>query len=1234
MNRRSRTLAGLVALATASATLAVSPSAAAAPAPAPGAGTQHQVTLITGDKVRAAQRADGGWQLNVDPAHRSTSFGFRQFPVTRDGKTDWYLVPERAERLLAEGLLDRELFNVTGLIRQGYDDARSPVLPLLVQYPEAAATRRAAALPGVTAQRELPSLNLAAVDGKKAAATDFWRELTQQGPAALAGGASKIWLNGKVKSSLDTSVPQVGAPAAWQAGFTGKGVTVAVLDTGIDDTHPDVAGKVKHSKDFSGKGNVKDGDGHGTHVAATAVGSGAAEGGKFKGVAPEADLAVGKVLNDNGSGQFDDIIAGMEWAAGEVKAKVISMSLGGGPTDGSDPMALAVNTLTRKHNALFVIAAGNYGSPGSVSSPASADLALTVGSVTKSGGRSEFSSQGPRVGDGAVKPEISAPGSDIVAARATGTAMGEPVNDRYTKASGTSMATPHVAGGVAILAQQHPDWTAEQLKSALVSTAVPVAGSGVFAVGGGRMDLGKAVGAKVLAGPSVVNAFLKWPSTKAETRTVTYTNPGTAPITLNLKLDLADTSGAPAPANLAKLSASSVTVPAGGHASVTLTLTPRAAKQGSYGGVLTATDGTTTVRSLVGAHEEGEHYDVTAKVLLQDGKPGTADNGQVILTRHQDGEAYRMPPGGSVRVPPGTYTAIGSITTPRPDGEPTIAMVANPVVKISKSATVNFDARQAKQVKISADQAAARSGYWLAQMRQQIKDTGQTHSFGWFLNPRFSHFSAYSTAGVSSPSFSFANNIRLEEPDLELFTEGAQRQEMAVGWLRGSAEDPVNTKLPSVYAGSGTVEELAKVDAKGKLVVIGLPGQTTYDEVYQRIRNIKAAGGLVAGLYVSDEQPFRAAAKLAEEENPAVLPSVRAFGQYGPKLAEFAKTGGQVSLIARKGSKFRYELAYPAAGKVPAKLEYQAKPAELATVNSVYYGYSQNEPPIVGGYYQTPSGWISTQSFTEGVASAERVEYFTPGNWDLSVGGWWGASGDLTAKVKLEAGKSYRHEWNKAVNGPAFHGTTSSALGENHPWAWIKGDLIDVTVPWWSDAAGHPRVADPSWEIDKGSTTLFADGQEVARHNLPGRGVFVRPGAREYRLESDVSRDAPWWTTSTKVSSVWTFAPPRVETGPLPLYTVRFAPPVSLRNVAPGDREFAIPVTVPRQDGPAQPDSLTVDYSVDDGATWQQAKVDKTEAGWTATVRNPAKGFVSLRAKASDGSSKVEQTVLKAYEIG
>ncbi|MFB9511642.1 S8 family serine peptidase, partial [Streptomyces aurantiacus] len=107
------------------------------------------------------------------------------------------------------------------------------------------------------------------------------------------------------------SVKQIGADKAWAAGYDGKGVKIAVLDTGVDTTHPDLKEQVVGEKNFSAAPDASDKDGHGTHVASTAAGTGA----KYKGVAPGAKLLNGKVLDDNGFGDDSGILAGMEWAA-------------------------------------------------------------------------------------------------------------------------------------------------------------------------------------------------------------------------------------------------------------------------------------------------------------------------------------------------------------------------------------------------------------------------------------------------------------------------------------------------------------------------------------------------------------------------------------------------------------------------------------------------------------------------------------------------------------------------------------------------------------------------------------------------------------------------------------------------------------------------------------------------------------------------------------------------------
>ncbi|WP_461118657.1 S8 family serine peptidase [Saccharothrix stipae] len=1240
MKRRVRLLAGVAAL---SAAMAVAPPAGGTATPlSPGGPTAtasdgRWVTLVTGHRVHASRTAQGRWSVLTEPEPGGRAAGFIRYGKRRAAGTDLYVVPQEAAALVRAGTLDEELFNVSGLVRQRYDDARSDTVPLLVEYPDVAA---AAAPEGARVERRLPDLGLVAVAERKADARRFWSAITAGEAGALAGGPRRIWLNARVEASLDVSVPQVGAPTAWARGLTGQDVTVAVLDTGYDGDHPDLAGRVAVSQDFSGSGSARDGNGHGTHVASTIAGSGAASGGKYQGVAPGARLAIGKVLDDSGSGQLDDVIAGMRWAAAEAGAKVVNLSLGSGPTDGTDPASQAVNALSAQYGTLFVVAAGNFGQPDSVSSPAAADAALAVGSVTKSGALSDFSSRGPRLVDAAVKPEIAAPGSDIVAARAAGTQLGEPVDEHHTRLSGTSMATPHTAGAAAILAQQHPDWTGDRLKAALVATAAPVADAGVFAVGGGLVDLARATAQPVQASPSTIGSYLKWPGTQPDKRTVTYTNPGTTPITLALDLRLADGQGQAPPAGLSTLSASAVTVPAGGRADVALTLTPRSGKPGVYGGVLSATsaDGEVRLRTPVSVHDEPEMHDVTVAVKNRDGvAPGPQDRSVALVVNVDTGDTWFGAAGERVRVPAGKYSVVGAVSTPRPGALPLESTFVDPDVRVSRNTTVSFDARKGKRISHTTDQPAARAGVAHTQFRTAITDREQYPTvFSYSVDPRFGELYAQSEERRFVPWFGYADNVRLEEPELEVFAEGPQRFEVPAGWLRGSPSPSGSQRLATVHGGLGTPEDLAGIDAEGKLVVLELPGELTYEEVYARIRAVRDVGGKAVAVGVLEEA---ATATRLDDGFPAVLPTLRLYDEPGKRFADLVEAGGvTASITARSGSAYRYELSYPSAGLLPRQLTTVAKTADLAAVRMVYHGGTEEEPPITSAWVEALGDEIGTQWGLPGVPHAERVEHFTPGTWRIGVGGWWAAAGTAHERAVLERGKSYRMRWHAAVAAPVFAGTTTNELGENHPWAWRTGDLLDITVPFFTDAAGHSRAAEPFFGYDRGSTALHLDGRLVGSQDQPGRGVFVVSREEgEYRLTADVSReDRPWWPLSTKVSGSWTFRSGfrQGPGGALPLLSVGFAPAVDLHNVAPAGH-FTFPVTVHRQDKAPEVRSLDLEVSFDDGATWAAVPVGRDGARWTATVTNPAGGFASLRARASDTEGNaVEQTVIRAYRIG
>ncbi|MEU7901167.1 S8 family serine peptidase [Nonomuraea sp. NPDC049152] len=613
------------------------------------------MTLLTGDKVVVS-----GSGHRVEPAQG------RQVRFTV-GKRDGHLIviPSDAAPLIARGVLDERLFDVTGLLASRYGDADRLDIPIITQSSLPAGARQA---------RGFVDLGLIAGGIRKDTAAQTWKQLTSA--RALP---SKIWLDALVPYTLDQSVKQIGAPQVWQKGLTGKGVTVAVLDSGYDATHPDLKDVVTKSKNFT---DEPDGDdlGHGTHVASIVAGAGQ----KYRGVAPEAGLAVGKVGNRVGA-SFSAILAGMVWAAGEAGAKVVNMSLGAQDTPGLDPLELAVNTLSATKGTLFVVAAGNNGKSGTVNSPGSADAALTVGAVDRDDQLAAFSSRGPRSFDHAVKPDITAPGTDIMAAKLGG---------GHIAHSGTSMGTPHVAGAAAIIAQQHPDWNGERIKAALVESAKPSAGSGVLDQGGGRVDLVAATERTIVAEPVSVSSAHLWgePGDRVTTKTVTYHNATDSPVTLDLKAE----------GEVLKLPVSRLEVPARGQARLTLTLDATGKAPGDYPGVVTATAGGQTVRTLANAWVEPESYDLTINAVGSDGAPSS---GFGVIYNLATGEERWLDideSGLKTRLTKGEWNVYASL------GEPGLDTLAHrPVSVVDHEVKLTLDAREGKEIRFTLDDPAA-----------------------------------------------------------------------------------------------------------------------------------------------------------------------------------------------------------------------------------------------------------------------------------------------------------------------------------------------------------------------------------------------------------------------------------------------------------------------------------------------------------------------------------------------
>ncbi len=623
-------------------------------AAAPLTGDHQTLTLVTGDRVTLVD----GVTRAVTPAAGREDMSFSTH--TAHGHT--YVFPDDVRGLLGSGRVDRRLFDVTTLLEYGYRDGT----PLIVTGD---------ALPmAARSGRDLPAVNGVAVTTDPAGA--LWKELT------TSRSAPKIWLDGKRKTALDRSTAQIGAPAAWEAGYTGAGVTVAVLDTGVDQNHPDLADREIAEQNFSAAPDNVDRVGHGTHVASTVAGTGAT----YRGVANGAAILDGKVLDDEGYGLDSWIIAGMQWAT-EQGADIVNLSLGGSDLPGIDPVEEAVNTLSAQHGTLFVISAGNAGAPETIGSPGSAAAALTVGAVDRDDQLAYFSSQGPTPGDGGLKPDLTAPGVDIVAAEAGGSG--------HVANSGTSMATPHIAGAAALLAQQHPDWTGAQLKAALTGSATANPGLGEYAQGAGRVDVARAINQTVVGEPGSIDFGTQaWPHDDDQpiTKPLTYHNSSTTDVTLALSIDATDTF---------TLGTNEITVPAGGTAQVSVTADTRVGTaEGPLSATVVATAGENSVRTPVGVMREYETHTLTINYLDENGEPAP-DNRSFVAGYTNDYWEYHSDEDGTVELNlrEGRYFLDHDVFVTG-ENEHTYS-IAQPSLELTADTTVTADARTTKPIDVT-----------------------------------------------------------------------------------------------------------------------------------------------------------------------------------------------------------------------------------------------------------------------------------------------------------------------------------------------------------------------------------------------------------------------------------------------------------------------------------------------------------------------------------------------------
>ena len=1235
---------------------AAAPPAPPPPAPADGgpegvlpADRTWSVTLLTGDVVTVRSDADGRVVAGItDPTGPYRSYR------TPDGEVR--VEPMSMTPLLAN-VLDRDLFNVTGLVRQGFDDASSDRIPLIVQ--RAGGTDVARTL-GAEGEHPLPSIGAVATGVAKADAAATGGLLAELADAAdpearAVAGITKVWLDRRTQVT-STAAPvapaapaqaeaapaphltQIGADRAWADGLSGTGTTLAILDSGVDGTHPDLAGRVVAEENFSFAEDAVDRLGHGTHVASIAAGTGAASEGEHSGVAPGAQIISGKVVDDNGFGFMSEAIVGMEWAA--PQADVVNMSLGYGlGSDGTDPVSLAVDALTAQHDALFVVAAGNSGpGGGSVEFPGAADAALTVGAVDGDDVVADFSSRGPLEDSYELKPEVAAPGVDVVAARAAEGVLGDPVDEDYVAMSGTSMAAPHAAGAAALLAQQHPDWTAGQLKTALVGTADAIDGS-PYDRGAGRIDVGDAADAIARADVDVVDGALTWPRTAPHETPLSWTNTGTEPVTLALTAELVDRQGEPV--DDIAVDPASLTIAPGATGTATVTVDGPALADGHHTGTVIADpeggpDGD-DLRTPIGLYAAPETVDLTIEATRP---PGGLPSDTLIppsfaaVVNLDDYSLFHeftyFDDTVTVAVPKGTYAVLGDVGTGDEDAE-AVAQVGDPEVEVDGPTTVTFDGAGAPVFTptvpgVDTVPPLDAASYLLITPRAGA-DGGTLGfvTYSWDPMPTL----RVTPMEGDPEEFSAFQIYRLQsDPHTATVRSGGTTHPVDVLPLRGTHLDTV--RAPAFDGGDG--QDLT--GATGKVAVVRFPNDdpAAVGPITQRAR----AAGVAALVLVDEDRGFLTPQPRNFDWDLEVL-LFSAAGADATRLIAAGQAGDRV-VLQPLASREVYDIVSPERPEVDPEPVIDGEWRDsLATVRERFH----RDPGGLGTFHdhRYPSSVDLMNIGSHGLVPGHRTAYLTPGVlWDSMADGrgWYRypwepepTPYDRTAMafdngVEYEPGASATVEWlsRPMRPGPVGGPAALSACGPA-PVQRTEGSVV-VALAAFQDRRDGFTCGDPH----SARMVLERDGVVVGETDYYAAEFPVEPGAGTFRLSYEQSGFDPY---AHKSNSVWTFG----STGPglLPLLIVDYDLPLDVHN-RPTSRTAKFTVDQVTGAPDAAIAGLDVWTSVDGGATWQVAPAAPRRQGrFDVTLPRVAEGTaVSLRVDARDAAgSRLEQTLHGTY---
>jgi hypothetical protein len=804
----------------------------------------------------------------------------------------------------------------------------------------------------------------------------------------------------------------------------------------------------------------------------------------------------------------------------------------------------------------------------------------------------------------------------------------------YRTLSGTSMATPHMVGAAAILAQRHPDWTGSQLKEHLMSTAKGLdAEYSPYEVGTGRVDVAAAVRTEVSATGSLFFGNHTWPheaSDKAVTKDLTFTNTGSSHVTLNLDLTNED--------GTFTLGATAVTVPAGGTAAVPVTGDPQSASIGRHVGYVTATDAATgkpVTRTAVALLKEEERYDLNISLVGRDGKPAS---GWVNINLAGDTLPWSVYVDGktTMRMAPGVYTVAGYLDVAGEKADRSgLAVLVDPETALKDGpADVVLDAGKARLLDTQAPQRTEdRQRKVDFNVHYEGQDPYTDYRSAYVLPPTYDDVYVAPTVPMKHGEFVLTTRWRKGEPSLALSALGGRLRFDALvqsGSTLGTATD----RRDVVYAGNGAAAAYEKIKAKGKVAVV-----ERSDEVSPQERAEAAvAAGAKALIVVND-----GAGALLEYVGEAAIPVATVHREAGRTLIAMARSGVlKLTVKQTQYTPFVYDLTRDYPGQVPNRaLVYKPTKGDLARIDARYY--SSTDGKLAEGYRSdftlSPSFNLPESEWHPGT----RTEWVTPGQvWrefhTQGVDGslpWSMVSGDNT----YSKGTTTRLDWfapaTRPGQGESF-GVYNSRWQNYMTWnvqAWASASdtmRLGGYLPW-GETPSHLQIFQGDTRIYDNPNSGDMQWEEVPAGNLPYRAVL------------DAERPGDVFRLSTRTHTEWTFLSDTVDSDffePFSVLNLNYKLDSDLHGDVKANTAQEIALKPVSMDGGTVPGKVTtvkLDVSYDDGATWQKVSLAKGAGGcWKGSFRTAKKpgGFLSVRASASTSSGfGVKNEIVRAYGL-